>query len=102
MEIILIFTPIIANIWSEYQNQQGDLNMARGVRKSSLEKLQKELADVQESIQQHKNSIAELIEKEKEIQEKISLEQFKEVSSILDQQKMSITDLKEFLISRTK
>ena len=33
--------------------------MARGVRKSSLEKLQKELADVQESIQQHKNSITE-------------------------------------------
>ena len=102
MEIILIFTPIIVNIWTEYQNQQGDLNMARGVRKSSLEKLQKELADVQESIQQHKNSITELIEKEKGIQEKISLEQFKEVSSILDQQKMSITDLKEFLISRTK
>ncbi|MDF2887271.1 MAG: hypothetical protein K0R23_1656 [Lacrimispora sp.] len=58
--------------------------MARGVRKSSLEKLQKELAEVQESIQQHKNSITELIEKEKEIQEKISLEQFKEVSSILE------------------
>ncbi|MDK2967061.1 MULTISPECIES: hypothetical protein [Lacrimispora] len=76
--------------------------MARGVRKSSLEKLQKELAEVQESILQHKNSMAVLIQKEKEIKEKISLEQFKEVSSILDQQNMSIADLKEFLISRTK
>ncbi|MDW2796916.1 hypothetical protein RZO55_04900 [Clostridium boliviensis] len=76
--------------------------MARGVRKSSLEKLQKELAEVQESILQNKNSMAELIQKEKEIKEKISLEQFKEVSSILDQQNMSIADLKEFLISRAK
>lgn len=76
--------------------------MARGVRKSSLEKLQKELTEVQESILQNKNSMAELIQKEKEIKEKISLEQFKEVSSILDQQNMSIADLKEFLISRTK
>ena len=76
--------------------------MARGVRKSSLEKLQKELVEVQESILQHKNSMAVLIQKEKEIKEKISLEQFKEVSSILDQQNMSIEDLKEFLISRTK
>ena len=76
--------------------------MARGVRKSSLEKLQKELTEVQESILQNKNSMAELIRKEKEIKEKISLEQFKEVSSILDQQNMSIADLKEFLISRAK
>lgn len=76
--------------------------MARGVRKSSLEKLQKELTEVQESILQNKNSMAELIQKEKEIKEKISLEQFKEVSSILDQQNMSIADLKEFLISRAK
>ena len=76
--------------------------MARGVRKPSLEKLQKELAEVQESILQNKNSMAELIQKEKEIKERISLEQFKEVSSILDQQNMSIADLKEFLISRAK
>lgn len=74
--------------------------MARGVRKSSIEKLQKELNEVQESILQYKNSITALKEKEKDIQEKIEMEQFKEVSSILDKHKMSLEDLKELLISR--
>ncbi len=74
--------------------------MARGVRKSSIEKLQKELNEVQESILQYKNSITALKEKEKVIQEKIEMEQFKEVSSILDKHKMSLEDLKELLISR--
>lgn len=74
--------------------------MPKGVRKSSIEKLQKELNEVQDSIQQYKSSISALKEKEKEIQEKIELEQFKEVSTILDKHKMSIVDLKELLISR--
>lgn len=74
--------------------------MARGVRKSSIEKLQKELNEIQESILQYKNSITALKEKEKVIQEKIEMEQFKEVSSILDKHKMSLEDLKELLISR--
>ncbi len=74
--------------------------MPRGVRKSSIEKLQKELKEVQESILQYKTSITTLKEKEKEIQEKIELEQFKEVSSILDKHKMSLEDLKEMLGSR--
>lgn len=74
--------------------------MARGVKKSSIEKLQKELNEVQESILQYKNSITALKEKEKVIQEKIEMEQFKEVSSILDKHKMSLEDLKELLISR--
>ncbi|GLC79924.1 hypothetical protein [Lacrimispora brassicae] len=73
--------------------------MPRGVRKTSLEKLQEELKEVQETIQQYKNSMVTLGEKEKEIQDKIKLEQFKEVSTILDEHEMSIMDLKELLIS---
>ena len=73
--------------------------MPRGVRKTSLEKLQEELKEVQETIQQYKNSMVTLGEKEKEIQDKIKLEQFKEVSTILDEHDMSIMDLKELLIS---
>lgn len=76
--------------------------MPRGVRKSSIERLKKELNDVQESILQYKNSITALKEKEKAIQEKIEMEHFKEVSSILDEHNMSLTDLKELLISREK
>jgi hypothetical protein len=74
-------------------------SMPRGVRKTPLEKLQQELQEVQETIQQYKNNLVTLGEKEKEIQEKIKLEQFKEVSTILDEHEMSIMDLKELLIS---
>ncbi|MDR1772226.1 MAG: hypothetical protein LBS02_16540 [Hungatella sp.] len=73
--------------------------MPRGVRKTPLEKLQQELQEVQETIQQYKNNLVTLGEKEKEIREKIKLEQFKEVSTILDEHEMSIMDLKELLIS---
>lgn len=73
--------------------------MPRGVRKTPLEKLQEELKEVQESIEQYKDSLVTLDEKEKAIQDKIKMEQFKEVSTILDEHEMSIMDLKELLIS---
>ncbi|MEY8352709.1 hypothetical protein AALB39_05040 [Lachnospiraceae bacterium 54-53] len=73
--------------------------MPRGIRKTPLEKLQEELKEVQESMQQYKDGLAALGEKEKDIQDKIKLEQFKEVSTILDEHEMSIMDLKELLIS---
>ncbi len=73
--------------------------MPRGVRKTPLEKLQEELNEVQETIQQYKNNLTDLEEKEKSIQDKINLEQFKEVSTILDEHDMSILDLKELLLS---
>jgi septal ring factor EnvC (AmiA/AmiB activator) len=73
--------------------------MPRGVRKTPLEKLEEELKEVRESIKQYKDSLITLDEKEKAIQDKIKLEQFKEVSTILDEHEMSIMDLKELLIS---
>jgi predicted regulator of Ras-like GTPase activity (Roadblock/LC7/MglB family) len=73
--------------------------MPRGVRKTPLEKLNEELKEVRESMIQYKDGLITLEEKEKEIQDKIKLEQFKEVSSILDEHEMSIMDLKELLIS---
>lgn len=76
--------------------------MPRGVRKTPLEKFQQELSEVQESIQQFKNSLITLEEKEKELKDKISLEQFKEVSSMLDEHDMSLTDLKDMIISKTE
>ena len=73
--------------------------MPRGVRKTPLEKLSEELKEVREYMKQYKDCLVTLEEKEKEIQDKIKLEQFKEVSSILDEHEMSIMDLKELLIS---
>jgi hypothetical protein len=74
-------------------------DMPRGVRKTPLEKLNEELKEVRESMKQYKDCLVTLEEKEKDIQDKIKLEQFKEVSSILDEHEMSIMDLKELLIS---
>ncbi len=76
--------------------------MPRGVRKSPLEKLRQELKDTQDSIEQYKTAIKTLQGKEKQIQEEMKLEEFKEVSTILDEQNMSLTELKELLISKAE
>ncbi|WP_124067681.1 hypothetical protein [Clostridium sp. E02] len=76
--------------------------MPRGVRKSPLEKLEEELRQVQDSIRENKESLTSLEEKEKTIVDKIKMEQFKEVSTILDEHEMSIMDLKDLLISSTE
>lgn len=71
--------------------------MPRGVRKSPLEKLQEELKETQEAIEQYKNCLNTLKEKEAELKQKIELEKFKDISEILNQKDMSIEDLKEML-----
>ncbi len=76
--------------------------MARGVRKSPLEKLRQELKDTQDSIEQYKAAIKTLQEKGKQIQEEMKLEEFKEVSTILEEQNMSLSELKELLISKAE
>ncbi|MBW4846290.1 MAG: hypothetical protein KZY87_12000 [Lachnospiraceae bacterium] len=62
--------------------------MPRGVRKSPLVKLRDELKNTQDSM--------------KQIQDEIKLEEFKEVSSILEEQNMSLSELKELLISKAE
>ncbi|WP_312426799.1 hypothetical protein [Lacrimispora sp.] len=76
--------------------------MPRGVRKSPLEKLRQELKDTQDSIEQYKTAIKTLQEKEKQIQGDMKLEEFKEVSTILEEQNMSLSELKELLISKAE
>jgi len=76
--------------------------MPRGVRKSPIEKLREELKSTQDSIEQYKTGIKTLQEKEKQIQEEMKLEEFKEVSTILEEQNMSLTELKELLISKAE
>jgi methyl-accepting chemotaxis protein len=73
--------------------------MPRGVRKSSLEKLQEELKSTQDAIEQYKSAIKTQEERVKQIQEEIKLEQLKELSTVLEENNMSIDELKE-LISR--
>ncbi len=50
--------------------------MARGVRKSPVEKLQDQLNEVRESIKQYENCLVTLKEKEKALNEQIELVEF--------------------------
>ena len=76
--------------------------MARGVRKTPLEKLQAELSEVQASINQYENCLETMREKEKSIQEQIQLEEYKELKAILDEQGMTLNDIKELVSSQSE
>lgn len=71
--------------------------MPRGVRKSPLEKLQQDLQNTQDAIAQYKSAIKTQEEKLKQLQSEIQMEELKEVSAILKEKNMTITELKDFL-----
>ena len=71
--------------------------MARGVRKSPIEKLQGELKDVQASIAQYEDCLENLKEKAKVLESQIQLEEFKSVNEMLKERDMTMDDLKEML-----
>lgn len=73
--------------------------MARGVRKSPMEKLQEQLTEVRESIKQYENCLVTLKEKEKVLQDRVDLEEFKSVRDLLTEQGMGMEELKEMLES---
>ena len=73
--------------------------MARGVRKSPVEKLQDQLNEVRESIKQYENCLVTLKEKEKTLNEQIELEEFKTIRGLLTEQGIGIEELKEMLES---
>ncbi|WP_373266562.1 hypothetical protein [Hungatella hathewayi] len=73
--------------------------MARGVRKSPMEKLQEQINEVRESIKQYENCLVALKEKEKELQDQIDLEEFKSVRGLLTEQGIGMEELKEMLES---
>ena len=74
-------------------------NMARGVRKSPVEKLQDQLNEVRESIKQYENCLVTLKEKEKALNEQIELEEFKTIRGLLTEQGIGMEELKEMLES---
>lgn len=76
--------------------------MARGVRKTPIEKLNEELVKTQEEIQNHKSAIKTLEEKVKQLQEEIKLEELKELSNVLEDSNISIAELKEMIASKDK
>lgn len=71
--------------------------MARGVRKSPIEKLQVELNEVQASIIQYEDCLETLKEKAKLLEERIQVEEFKMVNELLKERNMTMDDLKNML-----
>lgn len=76
--------------------------MARGVRKTPMEKLQGELAEVQASIAQYEGCLETMREKERILEDQIQMEEFKVVSEMLRERDMTLDDLKEMLASGTE
>jgi len=71
--------------------------MARGVKKSTLEKLQEELTSTQESIAQYSECIQTLKGKEKSLIEQIEIEELKSLSGVMKEQKISVSELRELI-----
>lgn len=76
--------------------------MARGVRKTPMEKLNEELVKTQEEIQNHKNAIKTLEGRVKQLQEDVKLEELKELSTVLEDSNISISELKELIANKDK
>lgn len=75
--------------------------MARGVRKSTLEKLQMELQEVTQSIQQYESCLSTLRERAVQLQEQIQLEEGKAIADLLRKRGLNAQDLIEMLEDNT-
>lgn len=75
--------------------------MARGVRKTILEKLNEELEITLEAIEQYKACLDTLKEKKRSLQEQIELEELKSLSAFLKEQNISVDDLRELVQTQT-
>lgn len=71
--------------------------MARGVRKTALEKLQEELTSTREAIGQYESCLKTLREKERMLGEQIEVEELKSLSGIMKEQNLSVDDLKDII-----
>ena len=76
--------------------------MPRGVRKSPTEKLQELLLNTKEEIATHKSAIKTLEEKEKQLIDELKMEELKELSDVLKENNISITDIKDIIAEKTK
>ena len=68
--------------------------MARRARKTPLEKCQEELLTVKASID---HCLETLREKEKQLENQILMEKFREINELLELQNLSLDDLKDML-----
>jgi len=74
--------------------------MARGVRKTALERLQEELISTRENIGQYENQLQTLKEKEIELVSQVEIEELRLLSGVMKEQNVSISELKEMIMQR--
>lgn len=74
--------------------------MPRGVRRSREEKLRDELAEVQATIKNSKDTLKGLEEREKEIKESLEIAKLKSLKDILSEHNVSSDELAEILKQR--
>ena len=70
--------------------------MARRARKTPLEKCKEELLTVK-AIEQYEHCLETLREKEKQLEDQILMEKFREINELLELQNLSLDDLKDML-----
>lgn len=73
--------------------------MARGVRKTTLEKLQDELLTTKNSMEQYESALSTLREREKNISEQIELEELKSLRAAMEDLDMTVEEVKELLLA---
>lgn len=71
--------------------------MARGVRKTSREKLKEQLEEVLQSAAQYRECLKTLELKAKTLEEELEKEDLKELSSLLKENHMSPEDVKQMI-----
>lgn len=75
--------------------------MARGVRKTPLERLHEELAEVQNAIEQYSNSLATMKERERSLRKQIELEELKSIREMMETNGLTLDGLKDLIESAT-
>lgn len=76
--------------------------MARGIKKSPVERLEEELYEVVDSIKKYGGIISDLKEKRKELEGNIKLEKLKELSQMLEEKQISVDDMKAMIEANKK
>lgn len=71
--------------------------MAKGPRKSAIDKLRQELKKIRENISSHEEKIATLKEKESEIMEQIHNAEMESIREAMEEKGLDVESLKQIL-----
>ena len=76
--------------------------MARRARRTPLEKYEDELVQTYASIEQYESCLETLKERASKIQDQILMEKFRQVNELLEDQNLTLDDLRDMLCQEEK